>query len=97
MRKLSPILGAHAGGAWEDYAAAVQGLAAAQRAAERLEWLGCAKIALQVAPALCALPCLETWWFGALPALHITCPCAVIACMRRSGECIKGRWLYHST
>lgn len=42
-------LHARAGDAWEEYAAAVAGLAAQQRGAERIEWLGCAKIALQVA------------------------------------------------
>lgn len=37
-----------AGGAWEELQTAVQEVAAAQRTAELTEWLGCAKIALQV-------------------------------------------------
>ena len=37
-----------AGGAWEELQAAVHDVAAAQRTAELTEWLGCAKIALQV-------------------------------------------------
>ncbi len=46
--------GAAAGGSsWEELPAAVAAVAAQQRTAELTEWLGCAKIALQVCGAVC--------------------------------------------